>query len=160
MALAITAMDRDSALEIAGWRYQPPYDLYNIDGDGLALAHLTRPEAGYYRIDDGDELVGFCCFGEEARVPGGDYGAAAVDIGLGVRPDLTGRGQGRRYFGAVVGFAEREYTPPALRLSVATFNSRAIRLYQSAGFREVQRFTASFSGQPFLVMVRRVGGKS
>lgn len=155
MALAIRAMDRDAALAIAGWRYPPPYDLYNVDGEPLALAHLLST-ADYYCLREGTELVGFCCFGAEARVPGGDYSTPAVDLGLGVRPDLTGRGQGRSYLAAVTGFAERTFEPPALRLTVAAFNARAIRLYHNAGFREVQRFTSTFGGRPFLVMGRAV----
>lgn len=159
MAPIITAMDRASALEVARWRYPPPYDLYNIDAEPLALAHFLAAAPGYYCLREGGELAGFCCFGADARVPGGDYAAPAVDLGLGLRPDLTGRGLGRGYLDAIIGFAERELDPPALRLSVAAFNARAIRLYGRAGFREVQRFGATYSGQPFLVMVRPAGGK-
>lgn len=28
--------------------------------------------------------MGYCCFGTDARVPGGDYSADALDIGLGM----------------------------------------------------------------------------
>ena len=154
MSLTISAMDGAAAQEVARWRYPPPYDLYNMSDEPLALASFLAVAADYYCIREGGELVGFCCFGEEARVPGGDYTAPALDLGLGLRPDLTGRGLGRRYFDAVTGYAERAHTPPALRLSVAAFNARAIRLYESAGFREAQRFEATFSGRPFLVMLR------
>lgn len=161
MELTIAPMDRATALRIARWRYPPPYDFYNIEDEPIAFAaFLAGHESGYYRILAGSELVGFCCYGEEARVPGGDYSAPAVDIGLGLRPDLTGRGQGRRYFDAVTAFAEREFRPPALRLSVATFNARAIKLYHNAGFREIQRFAATFSGRPFILMLREVSQQS
>ncbi len=160
MSITVTTLDRAAAHEIAHWRYPPPYDVYNIDGEPLALAHLLAGASGYYCLREGAALVGFCCFGAEARVPGGDYTAPAVDLGLGVRPDLTGRGRGRNYLDAVTEFAERELSPPALRLSVATFNARAIRLYHNAGFREAQRFDALFSQRPFLVMVRPINAAS
>jgi len=154
MELTIVPLNLSAARQVAGWRYPPPYDVYDIGEEPLALATMIRPGAGYHAILAGEELVGFCCFGEEARVPGGDYSAPAVDVGLGVRPDLTGRGQGRHVFDAVTLFAERAFRPPALRLTVAAFNKRAIRLYQNAGFRETERFAATFSGRPFLIMVR------
>lgn len=49
----------------------------------------------YYAALSKDELVGFFSFGAEAQVPGGDYdNAKALDIGLGMRPDLTGKSLG------------------------------------------------------------------
>jgi [ribosomal protein S18]-alanine N-acetyltransferase len=157
MELTVAPMDAAAAREIAGWRYPPPYDVYNIADEPVAFAAFVwGHERGYHRVLAGAELVGFCCFGAEARVPGGDYAAPAVDIGVGMRPDLTGRGQGRRFLDAVTAFAERELAPPALRLTVAAFNARAIRLYHNAGFRETARFEATFSGRPFVIMERSV----
>jgi hypothetical protein len=41
-------------------------------------------------VVDGDfeEVVGFCCFGPEARVKGQREEEGTLDIGGGVRPDL------------------------------------------------------------------------
>lgn len=156
MELTILPLDRAAALDVARWRYPPPYDVYNIGSDPADLALFLAHAADYYQIRAGAALIGFCCYGEEAQVPGGDYSPPALDLGLGVRPDLTGRGQGRRYFDAVTSFAERQFEPPALRLTVASFNQRAIRLYSRAGFCEIGRFNAVFSGRPFIVMRRAV----
>ena len=65
------------------------------DADELArdVAALLRPDYHYHAAhDETGRLVGFCCFGEDAQVPGGDYSLPALDIGLGLHPDLTGRG--------------------------------------------------------------------
>lgn len=154
--LTVTPMDRATARAITGWRYPPPYEGYTmLDDPAVVAAFLSRAERGYFQIRDGSgELLAFCCFGEEARVPGGDYHAPALDIGIGVRPDLTGRGDGMRYLGAVLAFGVAQFQPTQLRLTVASSNQRAIRLYTRAGFREVSRFLSPYGRQPFVVMGR------
>ncbi|MFV9505059.1 MAG: GNAT family N-acetyltransferase [Oscillochloridaceae bacterium umkhey_bin13] len=160
MMLSFLPMSHAGALELAHWRYPAPYDYYNIaDEPTLLASFLASPQYGYFAIyAAANDLVAFCCFGDEAQVPGGDYPAAALDVGLGVRPDLTGRGQGLVYLNAILNFADQQFGPGARRLTVASFNARAIRLYQRAGFVAIQHFTASFSGRPFVVMGRDAGG--
>ena len=84
-------------------------------------------------------LAGFVCFGAEAQVSGardaGLYVADALDIGLGLRPDLTGHGLGDAFVAACLDHARRTRHPRSLRLAVAEFNQRAIRVYERAGFR-------------------------
>ena len=52
-----------------------------------AVAEVVRffidPQNRYYQIEDerGD-FAAFCCFGWDAQVPGGDYSADALDVGL------------------------------------------------------------------------------
>jgi RimJ/RimL family protein N-acetyltransferase len=79
-------------------------------------------------VVDGGELVGFFNF-----VPEGDE----VRIGLGMRPDLTGRGLAQPFIEAGLDYARREWRPRHFRLWVARWNERALRAYRSAGFREV-----------------------
>lgn len=139
--------------EIAGWRYEPPYDCYNFD-----LAPAAAPPAGYYAVfDEPGALVGFFCFGVDARVPGGDYGDDALDVGLGLRPDLTGRGLGLTFVEAGLAFARREFVPARFRLTVATFNRRAIQVYERAGFAPERVFRRRGDGAEFLQMSRPAG---
>jgi RimJ/RimL family protein N-acetyltransferase len=151
-------MDEASARAILTWRYEAPYDLYNLDsGDTEAsVRFFLDPQNGYQSMVDGEgDLVAYCCFGLDARVPGGDYGAAALDIGLGVRPDLTGQGRGLGYVKAVLDFAQHTFSPGALRVTVAEFNERARKVWQRAGFRPVQRFVRPQDGRPFVILMRR-----
>ncbi|MBX0329180.1 GNAT family N-acetyltransferase [Oscillochloris sp. ZM17-4] len=153
--LTITPMDAAAAEETTGWRYPPPYDIYDLDEEPAKLiAIFSDPAYGYFQLREGGALVGFCCFGEEGRVRGGDYAAPALDLGIAMRPDLTGRGLGRRYLGAILTFAESQFRPPALRLTVAAFNARARRLYANLGFRSAQRFNSPASGREYIVMLR------
>ena len=146
-------MGEREAREITGWAYPPPYDFYNMNGEG------EEELQGYEAVFDDGSLIGFFCTGAEARVPAG-YGAGAypegdgiIDIGLGMKPERTGRGEGMAFFTLILGQLRADRSPATFRLTVADFNERAIRLYRKAGFRETASFTRNDTR--FLVMVKK-----
>jgi GNAT superfamily N-acetyltransferase len=152
-------MDEGSARVVLSWRYDAPYDVYNCDPETVeeAALFLADPANDYYTMSDEDgQLVGFCVFGLDAQVPGGECGDSALDIGLGIRPDLTGRGQGSRYVTSVLDFARSLCAPQTYRVTVAEFNKRALRVWQKAGFRPIQTFAAQGSGRVFVVLMIEV----
>ena len=138
------------AQAISRWRYDGAYSIYN--GDPASVDSLLRPRLLYHSVyDQSGDLVGYFCFGEDARVSAGRRlgvyeREVALDIGLGMRPDLTGRSLGEEFVQAGLRFALEAYSPPAFRLSVASFNRRAIRVYERAGFEIVESFGAPRSG--------------
>ena len=140
------------------WRYAPPYDFYNHDItqlDALIRNSFLNPAYHYFSVfDDKDALIAYRCFGEDARVPGGDYSANALDMGGGLRPDLTGHGLGPRVMSAAMDFAKVELSPLAFRATVAGFNLRAQRACEKVGYVLAQRFVATHSGEPFVILVR------
>jgi ribosomal-protein-alanine N-acetyltransferase len=157
VSLAFDLMDEASARVALGWRYDPPYELYNTDAAALDddVLALLNPDYAYYRITNRDgELVAYCCFGPDAQVEGGDYTPDALDIGLGVRPDLTGQGHGLEYAQAVLDFARQTFAPATFRVTIAEFNRRALRVWEKAGFRVVQRYLRDPDGMPFVVLKR------
>ncbi len=134
---------RADAEEISGWRYPGPYSTYDVNPS--SIPGLLDPRYSYHAVlDAGGELVGYFCFGADATVPEGRkrglYGDDALDLGLGMRPDHTGRGLGPGFVRAGLRFAEGRFSPPAFRLTVATFNRRAIQVYEKAGFEAVREF--------------------
>jgi GNAT superfamily N-acetyltransferase len=157
--LTFRPIDETAARAVIGWRYEPPYDRYNLEGEvpEAAVAFLLDPVNRYYRMDDtSGELAAFCCFGHDARVVGGDYRAEALDIGMGVRPDLTGRGLGAHFAVQVAAFAKRTFAPAALRVTIAEFNRRAQRVWQTIGFRQNQTFRQPHTNDAYVVLVRPV----
>ena len=70
----------------------------------------------------------------------------ALDFGLGLRPDLTGRGLGSEFVAAGLAFMQSRFPSQAIQLRVAAFNQRAIKVYQRAGFVEVERFLNRTNG--------------
>jgi RimJ/RimL family protein N-acetyltransferase len=131
----------DEAEDIAGWRYDPPYDLYDVDIDPERL--LDRARFAAVR-DAGGGLIGYCCFDEEARVPGGRYVDAALDIGWGMRPELTGQGRGRDFVEAIAAHVRPQAGPRPLRVTIAEWNGRSQRAAASAGIGVLrERFLAA-----------------
>jgi [ribosomal protein S18]-alanine N-acetyltransferase len=158
MVYIFRPIDKMTARIIAHWRYDPPYDYYNTPAEEIeaAVANMLNPANAYHTIyDEQGDLVGSCCFGEDAQVSGGDYQLDALDIGLGMRPDLTGQGRGDAFFTAICDFAQRQFRPRRLRLTVAAFNGRARRTYERAGFCQTQIFRSRYDGQMFLVMIKQ-----
>jgi 8-oxo-dGTP pyrophosphatase MutT (NUDIX family)/RimJ/RimL family protein N-acetyltransferase len=153
--LTFRPIDEATARVILGWRYEPPYDIYDPSfGDfEEAMQVFLDPQNAYHAItDEHGHLVAYCCFGPDGQVPGGNYRAAALDIGLGMRPDLTGQGRGLAYVNAVLDFARRTFSPTAFRVTVAKFNQRALRVWEKAGFQPVQTFQKRGDGTAFVIL--------
>jgi RimJ/RimL family protein N-acetyltransferase len=149
--------DRAAIRQFVGWQYEPPYDVYNLDLHETEelLRYFLQPDVNCYVITDKDgDLLAYCTFGPDGQVPGGDYHDTALDIGLGVRPDLTGQGQGHTFVNAVLDFARRTFAPVLFRVTIAEFNQRAQRVWMKAGFDLVSRFGRTADGMPFVIFVR------
>ncbi len=162
MTYTFSLLSNEQARAIAAWRYEPPYDFYNSDADPADLEELLDRRHPYYAVADGSgDIIGFFCFGETAQAPAGLTAGAyddpdALDIGLGMRPDLTGRGRGLAFIEAGLQFAGATFRPRSFRLSVATFNHRAIAVYERSGFRPTCTFISRTDkgDTAFVVMVR------
>lgn len=156
-SLLFVRLDEKSAREIVRWKYDPPYDIYNHrpQGEAADIRYMLDPANGFHGIRTGDgELIGFCSFGRDAQVRGGEYGADALDIGLGIRPDWTGRGMGAQVIRAVLGFAGKKSGHERYRVTIAAFNQRAQKAWKKARFAESQKFRRESDGKEFLILVR------
>lgn len=145
---------------MASWQYPEPYAIYTLPSPPSEeeMAYYLDPAMAYHEIlDESGALVGFCSFGEDGQVPGGDYRDDALDLGMGMRPDLTGQGLGKRFALAVVNFACSHYAPPQLRVTIAAFNTRAQRLWQGLGFQPTLHFASKVNNSPFIIFTRAVG---
>ena len=91
MDYSIALITPEFAREITTWTYDPPYDRYDMSVDNLQ--GLLNRDYRYHVVFNGDQtLLGFCCFGEDARVPGGTYSIIEpdiLDVGVGIHPEFT-----------------------------------------------------------------------
>jgi ribosomal-protein-alanine N-acetyltransferase len=143
--MEVRALTDADAAAIASWRYPGRYSTYDFD-DPSAL------ETDTWALTDADELVGYCCFGAPARVPGAEEEPGTLDVGYGLAPDRMGQGHGHRFVGAVLEFALDRYDPDRMRLYVLDWNERSRKVAERHGFA-VESVLDSDEG-PFLVMVR------
>jgi ribosomal-protein-alanine N-acetyltransferase len=131
--MRIAPLSEEHARAVADWRYEFPYEWYDTAADPRRVelfANPARREGLRAVVDEEGELIGFFNFVRE-----GDE----VRVGLGIRPDLTGRGLGAQFIQAGLRYASEEWAPRRFRLWVAWWNERALRAYRRAGFREVRK---------------------
>ena len=122
---------------------------------GADPAELLLPEVGYRAVLAGDRLIGFRSFGPDGQVAGWDYDDSALDTGGGLRPELTGRGLGRTVISAGLAYGRAQFAPAAFRVTVASFNARALRTVESLGFQRIGIFEATRDGRDFVVLTRQ-----
>lgn len=121
-------MTQADAETVAGWHYEPPYDFYDFEADPedhVEILDPARRAGDYHSVDRGGELAGFFSFR-----PHGDE----LELGLGLRPDLAGQGLGLELVEAGVEYAREKFGPRVFWLDVATWNERAKKVYERAGF--------------------------
>jgi len=151
MKLKSEKMTLKYAMEILNWKYPAPYQLYNQEANEEEIGELLTNNYQAILTLEG-YLIGFYCTGTSAQVPIGHkfdaYKDACLDIGLGMKPELTGKGFGTTF----LTFIFSEIAEGNLRLTVATFNKRAVRLYEQFGFKQSAVFISR--GTEFVVMMR------
>lgn len=155
MDIHIVRMTQKYAVEALCWKYEKPYDFYNNVLTTSAIVELLG--GGYYAmVDSSHRLIGFFCTGRSAKVPAGDRNAAyiedCIDLGLGMNPQLTGKGNGDLFLKRILHFIEQEHKGKAIRLTVASFNKRAIKLYEKNHFIKEHQF--HYKGIEFITMKR------
>ena len=163
MELTFAPMTEEDARAIQSWRYEREYAIYNMEPDDPeGIAELLDRRSPYYAArDEHGSLVGYVVFGVSAGIhfpaPPALYDEdGAILVGLGLRPDLTGKGLGLAFVQAGLAFARQQFAPSAFRLFVMPFNERAIRVYERASFARVGMVTQrGLAGErPFLEMRR------
>lgn len=135
------------AVAAARWRYPGDYAMYNLGMIPLAIgAFMSRPAFGAARITcyaigtPSDPLIGVFSL---------IWRGTDVEIGIGLRPDVNGHGLGLAAMRLGMAEARERYAPKTFSLNVATFNRRAVTVYERAGFLPLGVKTIHFHGKPF-----------
>lgn len=144
-------MTQKHAEDIAfNWHYNGEFSFYDMESDKEDLIEFLDPDKrgnSHFVVMNDTEVIGFFSFNKVTQ--------STIDLGLGMRPDLTGNGHGLRFLIAGIDFAKAKYNPKKITLSVATFNQRAIKVYRKLGFEEVETFMQDTNGSryEFLKMI-------
>ena len=134
------------AVAIATWRYPGRYATYEV-------GEIVTPERGFWAVDDDADLVGYCCFGHEARVPGVVEEDGVLDVGYGMRPDLMGQCWAGHSSGRSWTSPSRATRPKRLRLLILGWNDRSLKVAEALGFAS-EAVHESTEGS-FVAMTRR-----
>ena len=124
-------MDEREREAVSAWTYEGAYAIYNLPPYAEQKARrmaLGNPETMryYHAYYDGALLIGFTKLTEGER---------EVSVGVGVEPGLCGRGYGRRILLRAAALSQALYPGKPLSLEVRTWNRRAVRCYEKAGFQ-------------------------
>jgi [ribosomal protein S18]-alanine N-acetyltransferase len=153
-------MQKKAITDIIHWKYNEPYSFYNVckDNSECMLTMVEFMSGYYYSVhDEEDQLVGYACFSEPATISEANQydmysDKDTIDIGFALKPQLTGRGLGIHFVKAVIDFFKNRYSFHSFRLTVASFNKRAIRVYERLGFKDIGRFIREKDGVEYIVM--------
>jgi ribosomal-protein-alanine N-acetyltransferase len=159
MQYHFVAMQEEYANEIIeDWHYGGIcafYDMAADEEDSEIFANRTYWENTTFAVLNlREELVGWASFFTE-----GDD----IWLSLGLKPELTGRGLGEKCVSDCTLFAKSHYglDKQAIKLEVALFNKRAIKVYKKAGFIELGKAKKSthLGDMEFLQMQHVIPGR-
>ncbi|HEL2401847.1 TPA: GNAT family N-acetyltransferase [Streptococcus suis] len=130
----IMPLPQDLALEIANqWRYQAPLDVYTISAAPKTYAEMISPEARgdrFFAVIRNAALMGYFCM---------DQAGELVELRLGMKPSLTGQGNGRAFYQAIEDYLVEHVQPASIKLTVAGSHQVAQKLFHALGFTEIEK---------------------
>ncbi|KRN29994.1 GNAT family N-acetyltransferase [Liquorilactobacillus mali] len=151
----IERLTSPNALLIAQWHYQGEYEFYDMTADPEDYQELLSEESrgdSYYQVIQAGKLVGFFAVEDTND-------EEAIEIGLGMAPELIGKGKGFAFATAILNYVIQLKNPQKVLFDVAEFNVRARKLYQKLGFKVVNHHNQETNGgvYPFILMAKFTG---
>ena len=150
----IEKLSQENAMIIADtWKYDDIYCFYDMTNDIEDYNEFISVEGrndNYYQYMCNDELLGFFSL---------ELDGDTITLGLGLKPDLTGKGNGKYLLEAIEKFIQLQYpSVTKVVLAVAEFNVRAINLYKHMGFIEYNRIMVDTNGStyPFIQLSKNI----
>ncbi len=100
MELVFRPLTQIHALEISNdWKYDDIYSFYDMTADAEDYEEFIdedlRNKNDHYEALENNELVGFFCVIQENT---------SIEIGLGMKPNICGKGKGKQFVKHIVDF--------------------------------------------------------
>jgi RimJ/RimL family protein N-acetyltransferase len=143
--LVVRPLTTADAEQIAQWSYEGLWRIY----DPRSEDGLMSDNPDYLAVAGADDglLVGFCCAGPEATVPGLPTQEGILDVGVGMSPRWVGQGHGAEFAGIVLAHYRATTGTRRLRAVVQAWNERSLRLTWSLGFSEAGEHVCEQNGK-------------
>lgn len=125
----------EHAIEVTNWKYEGKYSIYNlppweeIKKKNFSLAKEDKRKNFISFINDNKELIGFISLLDEG---------SSVFFGIGMKPNYCGMGIGKEIISLGLQECRNKYSTKPIVLNVRTWNMRAVKCYESQGFKIVE----------------------
>lgn len=135
MKLNKVIFTEEHAIEITNWKYEGEYSIYNLPSwneikkNNLSLAKEDKRKNFISFIDDNKELIGFINLLDKG---------SSIFFGIGIKPDYCGMGIGKEIISLGLEECRNKYSTKPVVLEVRTWNKRAVKCYESQGFKIVE----------------------
>ena len=135
MNLKPVKFTEELAKEITTWRYEGEYEIYNLPSwdeiinKQISLCKKEKRENFIGYLNEENNLIGFVNLVDE-----GD----SVFLGIGVKPEYCGAGIGKQIIKMALDECSKRYENKPIILEVRSWNKRAIKCYESQGFKIVK----------------------
>ena len=135
MNLKPVKFTEELAKEITTWRYEGEYEIYNLPSwdevikKQISLCKKEKRENFIGYLNEENNLIGFVNLVDE-----GD----SVFFGIGVKPEYCGAGIGKQIIKMALDECSKRYENKPIILEVRSWNKRAIKCYESQGFKIVK----------------------
>lgn len=134
----VEPMTESMAREICGWEYLNEYSSYNyprwadLCEQNWTIANTEKRERQFHSVlDNTNDLIGYVrIFTNLGR----------IEIGLGMKPNLCGKGNGNRFMNTIIQYIKQIYPDSEIILNVRNWNIRAIKCYEKAGFKILRKY--------------------
>lgn len=144
MTFDIQKLSQTNAEIIADeWKYPDIYAFYNMTSDPEDYEEITTPHLrkdNYFQVNLDNQLFGFFVV-EYAQET-----SNTVEIGLGIKPESTGNGLGYDFVLEILDYIREDYSAETVRLAVASFNLRALKIYEKVGFTQTRVYKQQTNG--------------
>lgn len=120
------------AKEISTWVYEGKYSIYNFPPwkimlkEKFALCNPIKRKSFIAYTDEADNLIGFVNLVDEGKY---------VFFGIGLKPNICGKGIGKEVVNMSIEESKNKFGLKPIILEVRSFNKRAIKCYESQGFK-------------------------
>lgn len=127
--------------DIGTWKYEGVYSFYDNDKTEAKkkwASNIHNEENAFVIYDEENQLIGNCSF---------NFDEDEIMFGVQMRPNQTGKGMGTGIVKSILDFGREKYKFDEIKLLVAKFNKRAIRIYEKLGFETIDEFVWHVNGE-------------
>ena len=138
MKFILNNLTEENAKEICSWKYEGEYAVYNypdwnvVAAQNWAIAKEEKRCREFKAVlNESGELCGYF-----RMIDSGEY----ILVGVGLKPSICGNGLGSILMKLLKNECFRRFNNKKIVLEVRSFNKRAIKCYEKAGFTAVDSY--------------------